>query len=62
MKAFIGHSFDDKDKTLVDTVKEFIESSGVECKTGERAQNSSIAQKVKDHTRSSKKWEDSGLS
>jgi tetratricopeptide (TPR) repeat protein len=48
MKAFIGHSFDDKDKMLVDEVKAFVESAGIECKTGEKAQNSSIAQKVKE--------------
>jgi thioredoxin-like negative regulator of GroEL len=48
MKAFIGHSFDDKDKVLIDSIQKFIESTGIECVTGEKAQNSSIAHKVKE--------------
>ncbi len=48
MKAFIGHSFDDKDKGIVDNIQKFIESTGIECLTGEKAQNNSIAQKVKE--------------
>jgi hypothetical protein len=48
MKAFIGHSFDEKDKDLIDNIKEFIESTGIGCVSGEKSQNRSIAQKVKE--------------
>jgi thioredoxin-like negative regulator of GroEL len=48
MEAFIGHSFSDKDSQLVRDIKDFIESTGIECTTGEKAQNSSVAEKVKE--------------
>ena len=48
MKAFIGHSFDEKDNKLVNKVARFLESAGLECVTGEKAQNMSVAAKVKD--------------
>ncbi len=48
MKAFIGHSFDEKDNKLVNKVTRFLESAGLECVTGEKAQNMSVAAKVKD--------------
>ncbi|MCX5643495.1 MAG: hypothetical protein NTZ17_02245 [Phycisphaerae bacterium] len=51
MKAFIAHSFDDKDKDVVDKITGFVESAGFQVLTGEKAQNRSIAQKVKDRIR-----------
>jgi tetratricopeptide (TPR) repeat protein len=48
MKAFIGHSFDEKDEALIDSIQKFIASTGIECLSGEKAQNSSIAQKVRE--------------
>ncbi|HHT9134032.1 MAG TPA: hypothetical protein ACFYD2_03935 [Candidatus Avalokitesvara rifleensis] len=48
MKAFIGHSFDHKDSELVNELEKFLESAGVTCETGERAQNKSVAAKVKE--------------
>lgn len=47
MKAFVGHSFEEKDKQLVDKIIKFLESTGIKCQTGERAQNKSVAEKVK---------------
>ena len=52
MRAFVGHSFHDKDNQLVRDIKDFIESAGIEYITGEKAQNSSVAQKVKDRIKS----------
>ena len=52
MKAFIGHSFNDKDNQLIRDIKDFIESAGIDCITGEKAQNSSVAEKVKDRIKS----------
>jgi len=48
MKAFVGHSFDKKDMTLINQIIKFLKSSEVLCQTGEESQNKSIAQKVKD--------------
>ncbi|MCJ7631397.1 nucleotide-binding protein [Candidatus Bathyarchaeota archaeon] len=53
MKAFVGHSFSDKDSQLVRDIKDFIESAGIECTTGEKAQNSSVAEKVKERIKNS---------
>ncbi len=47
MKAFIGHSFNIKNAELIQDLKEFIESEGIECISGEEAQNIPISQKVK---------------
>lgn len=47
MKAFIGHSFDDRSEQFVRKVKRHLDSLGIECLTGEKAQNSSVAEKVK---------------
>ncbi|GAG70805.1 unnamed protein product, partial [marine sediment metagenome] len=52
MKAFVGHSFHDKDDQLVRAIRDFIESAEIEYITGEQAQNSSVAQKVKDRIKS----------
>ena len=48
MRAFVGHSFHDKDKQLVRDIKDFIESEEIEYITGEKAQNSSVADKVQE--------------
>jgi len=48
MKAFVGHSFEKKDSQIVDTIIKFLESAAIECETGEKAQNKSIAGKVKE--------------
>lgn len=48
MEAFVGHSFSDKDSRLIRQIKDFIESTGIECTTGEKAQNSSVAEKVQE--------------
>lgn len=47
MKAFVGHSFDDKDTEVVRKIKDFIESLGIKCETGERPQYSGIDEKIK---------------
>lgn len=47
MKVFVGHSFEEKDRHIVDEIIKFLESTGVECETGEKAQNKSVAGKVK---------------
>jgi tetratricopeptide (TPR) repeat protein len=49
MKIFIGHSFDDKDDTVIGKFLEFFKSrDDIEVITGERVQNKSIAGKVQD--------------
>jgi len=48
MNAFIGHSFNEADSQLIQKIVKFIESTGIKCETGERAQNSSIANKVRE--------------
>jgi tetratricopeptide (TPR) repeat protein len=48
MKAFLAHSFAEVDKPVVAGVRQFVESAGIEVTTGERAQNRSVAQKVKE--------------
>lgn len=48
MKAFIGHSFSEEDESLVKKLKEYLESFDINCKTGEPAQNSSVAVKIKE--------------
>lgn len=48
MKAFVGHSFDEKNSLIVDKIIKFLESTGITCETGEKAQNKSIADKVKE--------------
>ena len=47
MKAFVGHSFDDKDIDVVRKIKDFIESLGIKCETGEKPQYGYVAEKVK---------------
>ena len=47
-KAFVGHSFTDRDKSIIDKIIRFIEKYDFVCKTGEKAQNKSVSQKVKD--------------
>jgi len=48
MKAFVGHSFDEKDNQVIDKTIKMLKSLEIECETGEKAQNKSIAEKVKD--------------
>lgn len=47
MKAFIGHSFDDKDKEIINKIIEHIESLEVKCETGEKPRYGYVAEKVK---------------
>ena len=47
VKAFIGHSFDGKDIDVVRKIKDFIESLGIKCETGEKSQYGYVAEKVK---------------
>lgn len=47
VKTFVGHSFDDKDTEVVIKIKDFIESLGIKCETGERPQYSGIDEKIK---------------
>jgi tetratricopeptide (TPR) repeat protein len=50
MKIFVGHSFDKKDSEVVNKFLEFFKSredEGIKIITGERAQNKSVAEKVK---------------
>lgn len=48
MKIFIGHSFKDEDKDIVERIKKFVQSSNFECITGERSENLSVSQKVQE--------------
>lgn len=47
MKAFVGHSFDDKDAEVVRKIIKHIESLDIKCETGEKPQYSGVAEKVK---------------
>lgn len=47
VRAFVGHSFDDKDVDIVRKIKDFIESLGIKCETGEKPQYGYVAEKVK---------------
>jgi tetratricopeptide (TPR) repeat protein len=50
MKIFVGHSFDKKDSVVVNKFLEFLKSredEGISIVTGEKAQNKSVAEKVK---------------
>ncbi len=47
MKAFVGHSFEDEDAETVDKIIKFFVSAGVKCETGEKAENKSVAEKIK---------------
>ncbi len=50
MRIFIGHTFADGDKVLVDSIISFITKKGMSCQTGEKAQNKSVSResKIKD--------------
>lgn len=48
MKAFVGHSFDDRDQPLVDKIISFLSKRDIVCETGEKAQNKSVSEKVKE--------------
>ncbi len=48
MKIFIGHSFKDEDKAIVERIKSFIQSSNFECITGEQSEILSVSQKVQE--------------
>jgi tetratricopeptide (TPR) repeat protein len=47
VKAFIGHSFDDKDIEIVKKIKEHIESLNVKCETGVKPQHGFVSEKIK---------------
>lgn len=47
MKAFIGHSFAEKDHLLVRSVADFIESADIACVNAERTASEPVSQKVK---------------
>lgn len=47
MKAFIGHSFNDKDAEIVKKIKAHIESLDIECETGEKPQHGGVSEKIK---------------
>ena len=47
MKAFIGHSFNDKDAEIVKNIKAHIESLDIECETGEKPQHGYVSEKIK---------------
>ena len=46
MKIYIGHSFKEEDKDIVERIKKFIQSSNFECITGEQSEMLSVSQKV----------------
>lgn len=48
MKVFVGHSFEDKDQPLVDKIISFLSKRDIICETGEKAQNKSVSEKVKE--------------
>lgn len=45
--AFIGHNFDEKDESLIEKIKAFVMQNDVHYTTGEKAQNKSVSEKVK---------------
>src|SRR3989338_4621128 len=48
MKAFIGHSFDQRDEVLVNKIKVFLKNQAdIDWVDGEKAQNKSVSEKVK---------------
>ena len=48
MKAFVGHSFDDKDSPLIEKIISFLNKRGILCESGEKAENKSVSEKVKE--------------
>lgn len=48
LKAFAGHSFEEGDRPLVDKILRFLRSAGVECESGEPAENRSVSTKVRE--------------
>ncbi len=48
LKAFAGHSFDERDRPLVDKILRFLRSAGIECESGEPAENRSVSTKVRE--------------
>ena len=47
MNAFVGHSFDPKDKSVVDCFISFLTRNGIPCEDGEKPQNKDISDKIK---------------
>jgi len=47
MKAFVGHSFDEKDEVLVDKIISFLSQRDVQCESGLKTQNKSVSEKVR---------------
>ncbi|MCQ2789219.1 MAG: nucleotide-binding protein [bacterium] len=48
MKIFIGHSFKDEDKNIVEKIKKFIQTLNFECITGEQSAILSVSRKVQE--------------
>lgn len=48
MKAFIGHSFDERDEALINKICAFLTQRDVHWETGLKAQNKSVSDKVKE--------------
>lgn len=48
IKAFVGHSFADQDEALINKIIRYIEGCDIQCKTGWKAQNKSVSDKVKE--------------
>lgn len=46
--AFVGHSFDDLDKPIVDQIIQIITKLGVQCESGRRAEALSVSEKVRE--------------
>jgi tetratricopeptide (TPR) repeat protein len=53
MKAFLAHSFSPQDERVVNKIRGFLESLDIICVSGERAQTTSIARKVKERIQES---------
>ena len=45
--AFVGHSFADKDKEVVDLLKHFLSKLGVKCDSGLSPEPKGVSEKVK---------------
>lgn len=46
--AFVGHSFAQKDRSLVESLKDLLSALGLECDTGEKPSGGSISKKILD--------------
>ena len=46
ISAFVGHSFLQKDRTLIDSIKQILQSLGVICDSGDKPEGNSISNKI----------------